>query len=532
MLGCANCHTTTGVQPGRPAKTLASLNTESDEGCLGPHVKKGLPQYHLSPDQVRALKAAVKDAPNLNKPLEPKEQVVRTIAAMNCYACHRRDNVGGPTPDRTELFTMKAEFDMGDEGRIPPQLTGVGFKLLPQAIERIVFQSELHVRPALATRMPRFKKEAMADFAQVVVAADTASANASKGAGPQFTEQAAKDGRQLFGNKGLGCVNCHGVLGNKSLGMPAPDLTSVHDRLTYPWYSKLMHDPASINPGTRMPAFWTGDTVAFKEIAGGTPQGQIDAMWAYMSLGRSMALPAGLQPVGGQDELIPTDQPIVHRTFMAELGTRAIAVGFPEQLSVAFDANQVRLAETWRGRFFDAKGMWEGRGGNALGPLGTDVLKMPPGPAFATLASGNDPWPEAKPDPHDGDVARNTGGHFKGYALDKDGRPTFHYTLGDVDIHEQPLPVLKPGGATLTRRFTVSSKEPARDLYFQAAAGNKIESKSPGVWMVDDKVTVRIVPGDGMEKLEPVIRDEKGGRQLVVPVPVKGSASFDLEVSW
>jgi len=81
--------------------------------------------------------------------------------------------------------------------------------------------------------------------------------------------------------------------------MPAPDLTSVHERLTYPWYSKLMHDPASINPGTRMPAFWTGDTVAFKEIAGGTPQGQIDAMWAYMSLGRSMALPAGLQPIGG-----------------------------------------------------------------------------------------------------------------------------------------------------------------------------------------------------------------------------------------
>ena len=30
-----------------------------------------------------------------------------------------------------------------------------------------------------------------------------------------------------------------------------------------------------------------------------------------------------------------------------------------------------------------------------------------------------------------------------------------------------------------------------KDLYFVAAAGEKIESKSPGVWMVDGKLTVK-----------------------------------------
>src|SRR4051795_569411 len=102
------------------------------------------------------------------------------------------------------------------------------------------------------------------------------------------------------------------------------------------------------------------------------------------------------------------------------------------------------MAEVWRGRFFDTKGMWEGRGGQALGPLGTDDLKLPPGPSFAVLANANDPWPAPHGDPDDGNIARNLGGQFKGYTFDQNRRPIFHYVLDGVDIHEQPLPVLQP----------------------------------------------------------------------------------------
>lgn len=528
MLGCANCHTTTGVPPGRPAKALAAANVDSPDGCLSEHVKKGLPQYHLTADQRQALAAAVKNSANLNKPLGAEEQVVRTMAAMNCYACHHRDKVGGPAADRADLFVMKQEFDMGDEGRIPPQLTGVGLKLKPEAMEQIIFDSKLHIRPALATRMPRFGKTPMEGF---VKAAQWADAVEHMPADPHFSEIAAKDGRQLVGTKGLGCVNCHGVLGQKSLGMPAPDLTNTHERLRYPWFGKLMHDPAAINPGTRMPGFWPAGQVTLPAIAGGTEDGQIGALWAYLSLGKSMALPAGLQPLASS-ELVPVDEPILHRTFFAGIGPRAVLVGYPEQLSVAFDANLVRLDQTWRGRFFDTKGMWQGRGGSAMGPLSQDVLKMPPGPAFAVLASGNDPWPAPDPSKAEGNIPRNLGGHFEGYQLDKEGHPTFHYTLAGVDVHEQPLPQLKAGGAALVRKFTLGSKGPAANLYFQAAAGKKVEQTSPGVWSVDGKQTVHIVGGKGAEKLEPLVRDTKDGQQLVVPVPLNGSAAFDVEVSW
>ena len=185
---------------------------------------------------------------------------------------------------------------------------------------------------------------------------------------PAFSAQAAQDGRTLIGVKGLGCVNCHGIEGVHSLGMPAPDLTLAHDRLKYAWYAKWMDNPPALVTGTRMPQFWLNHESQLHDIASGTEDGQVAAIWSYLSQGDTMTLPIGLLPTGGF-ELVPADTPLIHRTFMSGVGPRAILVGFPESVHVAFDANGVKLAKAWRGKFFDAKGMWEGRGGNWLGPL-------------------------------------------------------------------------------------------------------------------------------------------------------------------
>ena len=128
---------------------------------------------------------------------------------------------------------------------------------------------------------------------------------------------------------------------------------------------------------------------------------------------------------------------------------------------------------------------------------------------------------------------RNVGGHFKGYELDKQERPTFHYILNDnIDIHEQPLPSLKSAKADLQRKFTLSSKDPVKDLYFLAGEGRKIEQKSPGVWSIDDgKMTVTLSSADG--KFQATVRDSNGRKELIVPVQfTNGTASFDVEMSW
>jgi mono/diheme cytochrome c family protein len=529
IVGCASCHAMPNQQPFMPHKPLADLNADNDEGCLGTHVSKRSPGYDLSQDQRNAIKAAIRDQAEFNKPFIPSDQVIHTMAAMNCFACHNRDNVGGPPPDRSDLFTMTSDFDMGEEGRIPPRLNFAGMKLLPQSMEQIIFGGKLHVRPVLATRMPIWGKAALGSIVEALQAADSTKEPPAT----VFSEQAVKDGRQLVGVRGLGCVNCHSMNGQKSLGMPGPDLGTVQDRIKYGWFTKWLDSPASLVPGTRMPQFWPGHEAAYKDIAGGTQDAQVAAIWTYFSLGKLMALPAGLIPTAGY-ELIPADAPIVHRTFMAGVGPRAILVGFPEMVHVAFDADGVRMAKVWRGRFFDAAGMWEGRGGTWNGPLGTDVIEMQSGPSFAFLESPNTVWPEiVEPKgPPANEKYRNIGGHFKGYSLDKQERPTFHYVLKDVDIYEQPIPVQLATKSNLIRRFTLASKGPVKDLYFLAAAGEKLDQgKSAGVWSVaDGRLTIGL---RSPRKLQAFVRDENDQRQLVVPVAfVNGNASFDVEMSW
>jgi hypothetical protein len=341
----------------------------------------------------------------------------------------------------------------------------------------------------------------------------------------EFTEASAKDGRTIIGTRGLGCVNCHGVLGVKSLGMPAPDLTLEHERLRPTWFHTLLVNPPAENPGTRMPQFWPEGQVAFANLAGGTMDSQIDAIWDYLSLGKSMALPAGLLP--SSDELVPIDQPIVVRAMMAGAGNRSILVGFPESVHVAFDGDLVRMAVAWRGRFFDMKGWWEGRGGQHLPPLGNDLLNLPPGPAIAVLASPNDLWPIGKA------TDRNIGGKFKGYELDKQERPTFHYIVKDsIDVREQPLPVLVAAGPHLVRAFHVTSNSAMNGAYFIAAQGSQIESKGPGQWVVDGKLLIGLKSQSGTG--EPIVRQSNGTRQLLVPLTFgNGKASdFSVEMTW
>jgi hypothetical protein len=155
---------------------------------------------------------------------------------------------------------------------------------------------------------------------------------------------------------------------------------------------------------------------------------------------------------------------------------------------------------------------------------------MPAGPSFAVLQSDSSEWPKIE-EPVVNEKYRNIGGHFKGYELDKNERPTFHYVLNDtIDIHEQPLPVLKQSSAGLIRKFMVESKQPAKGLYFEAAAGKSIEQKSPGVWTVDGKLTLKLSLAD---KLQPKVRESNGQKQLLVPVQLNsGPVSFEVEMSW
>ena len=173
--------------------------------------------------------------------------------------------------------------------------------------------------------------------------------------------------------------------------------------------------------------------------------------------------------------LVPTDEAIIYRNFIAGAGTRAIVVGYPEKLNLAFDANELRLAMIWKGGFIDAARHWTDRGEGFEGPLGDDVMKFPNGQAFAGLLMGNSPWPTGNP--------RENGFKFLGYNTTKDERPTFRYSYQGLTIEDFPNPSGKEN-PTLKRQFTLTGK-PVEGVFFRAAVGDKIEEAADGWYKVD-----------------------------------------------
>lgn len=59
---------------------------------------------------------------------------------------------------------------------------------------------------------------------------------------------------------------------------------------------------------------------------------------------------------------MPDREPIIYRNFIEGAGARAIGVGYPEKVNLAFDANSLRVAMIWQGAFIDAARHWRDRG--------------------------------------------------------------------------------------------------------------------------------------------------------------------------
>ena len=280
-------------------------------------------------------------------------------------------------------------MDLGDEGRIPPRLTGIGAKLKPEALDSVLREGRLHVRRNfMEARMPRFGGDLLDLLDRL--AADFESLDAAAGdlREPLLSPDSIEDGRKLVGSEGLRCITCHDVGANLAQGISTVNLASVYERLRPGWMRQLLIDPHSLNQDTRMVPYWSEGIVLFPDIAGGTADGQVDAILSYMSLGASMPAPAGTN-IGDALVLAPEDVPIVFRTFMIGVSPRAIVVGYPEAVHVAFDANVIRLAKAWRGGFFDAQGTWSGRRWSAgnhpcRGPADTlgGLLRPPAGPSM------------------------------------------------------------------------------------------------------------------------------------------------------
>jgi len=466
-LGCVACHETQEPQ----AAALDGCDVDSERGCLSPTPARGAARYGWSTEQAAAVRSLLGNTQTLVPPTSA-EKASHMMARFRCYACHSRQGIGGPHPERSDYFFATEDLDLGEEGRIPPHLDSVGAKLRFAWITEVLVQGAT-ARPYLVTRMPQFGKAAMDEVQESLVLADRVEDPPEPRA---FSTESLSAGRQLVGTSGFGCIQCHTFNGYRSLGIPAVDLADVVDHIQYPWFRELLRDPAGINMNTRMPGFWIDGKSPVQDVLDGDIDAQIDAMWTYLSMGRSMPLPPGLDVPDSAYELEPIDEPRLVGVFMKGLSPRVVAVGNPEHVHFAFDIENSRLGLAWRGRFFNARGTWEGRAGQLELPASEDVYELPPGSPFALLDDPDAEWPET--------IGRAPALRSLGRRYDEERRPIFRYALGDIEIEETPVAHIENEEGVLMRHFRVSSPAPIENLFFRG-----VESRRP--------VAFEALPGGG-----------------------------------
>ena len=116
---------------------------------------------------------------------------------------------------------------------------------------------------------------------------------------------------------------------------------------------------------------------------------------------------------------------VVYRNFIAGTTPRAIGVGFPGGVNLAYSADHLAPELVWTGAFMDGSRHWIDRGQGNQPPAGKQVVKL----------SGSAALPEEA--------------RFRGYKLDPTGNPTFSVQLGKQYL----LDTWKPAGSADTPAF-------------------------------------------------------------------------------
>lgn len=423
---CVQCHEFEELEPSKVAKPLADLRLDASESCLSGSSPE-LPRWNLTTAQSEAIIAALRQTKD--EPLEEAElasqQLDTMLIGLNCTACHwrvdsQRYRWGGVPQVANSHFRNVGNYDLGDEGRLPPTLNRVGAKFQETWLMQTL-RGETRMRPYLSARMPSYPGSIAEPLAELLVKVDrTLFEQSALEPLSKIDEDSSQIGLEFVDQS---CVQCHPIAGKSMVGVVGVDLAGLETRLRREWFDAYMRAPTSLRPGTRMPDFFPQGRSSVPAIARGDVNRQVAGLWDYL---RRSDLP--IPPRITADELVdfelhPIDRPILQRTFFEEVGTHALVIGFPQQLSLAFDMQTGSLKRAWKGRFIDAHGTWFDRFAPPAKPLG-DVLEVPLGFGIwhKVTMSGEDR------------TLQTAEAEGLGYELDENGIPTILQRVDDLEV--------------------------------------------------------------------------------------------------
>jgi mono/diheme cytochrome c family protein len=499
-LRCASCHAAGGVEQSESATPWKSLRIDDRPNCLSDPVE-AMTHYPLDDLQREMIREQLVESEATGRSVS--DQVHYRMLQLNCYGCHRRDELGGVGRFRKPYLETVGNVDLGDEGRLPPTLTGVGGKLVSKALAAVFHPRTSPHRPYMTVRMPTYAHATVGSILDGLPKADRVDLAKAR---EVFTplDGLTEAGRELANT---GCVGCHAFRGETLPGVVGIDLSGITRRVRPKWFYDFVLNPSSVKERTRMPTFFPDGKSNRKDLLGGDVDRQISALWAYLENLDKEPLPAKIEEVRSANyELSPAEKPVILRTFMQAAGTHAIAVGFPAGTHYAFDAEQVRPAIAWKDRFLDARGTWFERFAPPADPLGQQVIRFP---EAGVLGGESDASPS-----------------FRGYRLDQAGVPTLLYQIGGVSVEDR-IEAVAGGGLTRTVRLQVA--EPADRIVMRAHSGKELSVLDAGSCRDDQGLTVTIPP----ELADKAERSESGGNvEWLVPLRVEDTETVVLEYRW
>ena len=538
-LNCASCHSLVGFEAAPVENALKTTLKTADlsQGCLSiaAESNQGVtsngrsPRFQLDTNQVSAIAAAIRAEQTVES---DKDQLAMTLTAFRCINCHVRDDYGG-VHDAHNAFFKGSQLNLGDDGRIPPPLTLMGAKLQSAWMKKVLFDGE-SVRQYMATRMPQYGESNISHLPTLFRRLDSLTGPEMKLPNPESRNEDEKQreklmraaGRELLGDKGANCVACHNFNGKAASTNQGIDLLTSSERLQPEWFHQYLQNPGAFRPRTVMPSAWPDGVAAFTTILDGDTNRQIEAIWYYLSLGTSAADPSGVRAVG--TKLTVGDTAVVHRGRSKVAGFRGIAVGLPEKLSYAFNAETGTLSAIWEGEFVNVN--WSGQGSGDFNPA-SQSIQLAQDVSFASLDDENSPWPllpvmtkeqPANPNPL---YPKNVGYQFRGYFLDERFVPTFQYRSGNLEIEDRTTANGNDGGKMLQRVLKFDSATP-QTIWFRALVSDNIKQESDQVFRID---RLRITVPRSETRLRSLSDNSKQVELLLrLPIP-KGQSTLELQ---
>lgn len=470
-LNCAACHAVEGISAAAPLAELKSA--EVTRGCLS-KTSGNHPQFHLDEAETKAIAAALQED---SKPDSDTVQIAKTLTTFNCIACHIRDDYGG-VPEEYSPFYLTSEKNLGEDGRIPPPLTLVGAKLQPAWLKKVLFDGE-SVRPYMSVRMPQYGTPNLHQLPELLARTDVLESREMKIPSPESRSDEERErekllrkaGQELLGDKGLNCINCHNFNGKPAPVNKGIDLMTSYQRLQPGWFNSFLRNPGAFRPRILMPTAWSNGIASHKTILDGNTDMQIESIWYYLSLGTSAADPSGIRWTN--TKLVVGNEAMIHRGRSRVAGFRGIAVGLPEKISYAFNAETGTLSVLWTGDFVGVN--WNGQGSGDFNPA-REPITLAQDVSFAQLADENTAWPlmpvmtkdaRTNPDPL---YPKNHGYQFRGYYLNESLIPTFMYRSGTIEVEDRSTAAGADNAQRLIRLLQFNSPK-SQIVWFRALTG-------------------------------------------------------------